>query len=70
MDIIKVIGELREEQERFAVAIVSLERLAASSGPRRRGRKPAWLAAIQTEKPKRRGRPPGSRNKPKAESPA
>ncbi|MFN0165001.1 MAG: hypothetical protein ACKV22_01110 [Bryobacteraceae bacterium] len=57
MDITKILGELRQEREQLEEAIISLERLARSRG-KKRGRPPAWLA-----EPKRRGRPPGSKNK-------
>ena len=60
MDVSKILAELREERQQIEEAIVSLERLARGRG-RRRGRPPAWLASV-TE-PKRRGRPPGSKNK-------
>ena len=53
MDVLKMLTELRQEREQIEEAIVTLERLARVRG-RRRGRPPAWLAAI-----KRRGRPPG-----------
>jgi len=59
MDIAKTLAELREERERIEEAIVTLERLARSSGTRR-GRPPAWMAAVPA---KRRGRPPGSKNR-------
>jgi hypothetical protein len=70
MDVAKIITELRAEREQLDLAIMSIERLAASSGQRRRGRPPAWLAALKSDTPKRRGRPPGSKNKPKEESPS
>jgi hypothetical protein len=54
----KIMADLRQERLQIEEAIVSLERLARSNGPRR-GRPPAWLA----EQPKRLGRPPGSKNK-------
>lgn len=57
MDVIKILQELRQEREQLEEAILSLERLARGRG-RRRGRPPAWLAAV-----KKRGRPPGSKNK-------
>jgi hypothetical protein len=57
MDLTKIIGELRQEQEQIEEAIISLERLARVRG-KRRGRPPAWLATA-----KKRGRPPGSKNK-------
>lgn len=59
MDVLKMLTELRQEREQIEEAIVTLERLARGRG-RRRGRPPAWLAAL-----KRRGRPPGSRSKAK-----
>ena len=57
MDINKMLGELRVEREQIEEAIMTLERLARGRG-RRRGRPPAWMSNI-----KRRGRPPGSKNK-------
>ncbi|MGA2186753.1 MAG: hypothetical protein ABSH47_27390 [Bryobacteraceae bacterium] len=68
MDVAKIIIELRQERDQIDAAILSLQRLAASSGERRRGRPPAWMAALKPDVPKRRGRPPGSKNKPKKES--
>jgi hypothetical protein len=59
MDLLKMLADLRQEREHIEEAIVTLERLAQGRG-RRRGRPPAWMATI-----KRRGRPPGSKNKPK-----
>ena len=60
MDVTKILAELKEERQQIEEAILSLERLARGRG-RRRGRPPAWLSA---EVPmKRRGRPPGSKNK-------
>jgi hypothetical protein len=56
-----MIAELRAERERVEQAIVLLERIAAGSGPRR-GRPPAWMTRLKT-----RGRPKGSKNKPKAD---
>lgn len=60
MDILKMLGELRDERDRLSEAILTLERLAAGRG-RRRGRPPAWMQQL-----KRRGRPPGSKNKKQA----
>jgi hypothetical protein len=57
MDVTKILAELRQEREQLEEAIISLERLARGRG-RRRGRPPAWLAVA-----KKRGRPPGSKNK-------
>jgi hypothetical protein len=59
MDVAKMLAELRQEREHIEEAILSLERIARGRG-RRRGRPPAWLAEV-----KKRGRPPGSKNKPK-----
>jgi len=60
MDVSKILVELKEERQQIEEAILSLERLARGRG-RRRGRPPAWMAEV--EAPKRRGRPPGSKNK-------
>jgi hypothetical protein len=59
MDVSKILVELREERQQIEEAIISLERLARARGPRR-GRPPAWASEIT---PRRRGRPPGSKNK-------
>ena len=45
MDINKILEDLRQEREQLEEAILSLERLAA--GGRRRGRPPAWIAAVR-----------------------
>ena len=57
MDVTKILTELRQEREQLEEAILSLERLASGRG-RRRGRPPSWIVEA-----KRRGRPPGSKNK-------
>jgi len=64
MNVAKILVELRQEREQIEEAILSLERLARGRG-RRRGRPPSWMADLTV---KRRGRPPGSKNKtsPKA----
>lgn len=62
MDVTKILEELRQEREQLEEAIMSLERLARGRG-RRRGRPPAWMAAA-----KKRGRPPGSKNKTTAKT--
>jgi len=72
MDVNKMIAELRQEREQIEEAILSLERLARGQG-KRRGRPPAWLKAAQGSEvvsaaPKKRGRPPGSKNKPKEDA--
>ncbi|HKE26794.1 MAG TPA: hypothetical protein VKB88_30790 [Bryobacteraceae bacterium] len=62
MDVSKILAELRSEREQIEEAILSLERLARGRS-RRRGRPPAWLSSGEAPAPKRRGRPPGSKNK-------
>jgi len=64
MEILKMLAELRGERERIEEAIVALERLARGQG-KRRGRPPAWMTTAS--EPKRRGRPAGSKNKPKGQ---
>jgi hypothetical protein len=67
IDVAKILADLKDEKEQLEQAILTLERLAAGREPRR-GRPPAWMAETL---PKRRGRPPGSRNKPaSADNPA
>ena len=61
MDINKMLAELRAERESIEQAIIVLQRIAAGRG-RRRGRPPAWMS-----QGKKRGRPLGSKNKPKEE---
>jgi hypothetical protein len=58
MDVTKILTELRQEREQIEESILSLERLARGRG-RRRGRPPSWMAELD----KKRGRPPGSKNK-------
>lgn len=59
MDINKMLLDLRVERDQISEAIVVLERLTIGQG-KRRGRPPKWLSEV-----KRRGRPKGSKNKPK-----
>jgi hypothetical protein len=59
MDVSKILEELRAERQQIEEAILSLERLASGRG-KRRGRPPHWLTEAG---PRRRGRPPGSKNK-------
>ena len=59
MDINKMLAELRAERDQLDEAILLFERPAAGRG-RRRGRPPKWMTQV-----KRRGRPPGSKNKRK-----
>jgi hypothetical protein len=60
MDVAKILAELKAEREQIEEAILSLERLARGRS-RGRGRPPSWMAEVDA--PKRRGRPPGSKNK-------
>ena len=60
MDVSKILTELRAEREQIEQAILSLERLAQGRG-RKRGRPPSYMTELDV--PKRRGRPPGSKNK-------
>lgn len=62
MDVAKMLADLRQEREQIEEAILSLERLARGGG-KRRGRPPAWMQEVVSKK---RGRPPGSKNKPKS----
>jgi hypothetical protein len=57
MDVIKILAELRQEQDQLEEAILTLERLASGRG-RRRGRPPAWMSEV-----KRRGEQPGGKKK-------
>jgi hypothetical protein len=59
MDINKMLAELRAEREQIEQAILVLERMAVGRG-KRRGRPPKWMTSV-----KLRGRPLGSKNKPK-----
>jgi len=52
MDLIKIISALRDERERVIAAIMTIERLVQRDG--------------SGSSIKKRGRPPGSKNKPKA----
>jgi len=64
MNLTKILEDLRQEREQIDEAILSLERLAAGSGPRR-GRPPAWLKAHKV-----RGRPAKSKDTPATKSAA
>jgi hypothetical protein len=63
MDVNKMLADLRQEREQIEEAIMILERLARGRG-KRRGRPPAWMTAAAAPA-KKRGRPAGSKNKPK-----
>jgi hypothetical protein len=67
LDVAKILEELKQEKEQLEQAIITLERLAQGRGPRR-GRPPAWLSQEGAAAPKRRGRPPGSKNKVNTET--
>jgi hypothetical protein len=64
MNLTKILEDLRREREQIDEAILSLERLAAGSGPRR-GRPPAWLKAQ-----KGRGRAANGKETPATKSAA
>ena len=66
MDLQKMLSDLRQQRDQIVDAILKLERLARGRG-RKRGRPPAWMANVPA---KRRGRPPGSKNRPKSETKA
>ena len=66
MDVTKILAELRGEREQIEEAILSLERLARGRS-RGRGRPPSWMSEMTV---KRRGRPPGSKNKVAADTAA
>ena len=68
MDVAKILAELKAEREQIEEAILSLERLARGR-TRGRGRPPSWMVPVETT-PKRRGRPPGSKNKVQAQDAA
>jgi hypothetical protein len=60
MDVGQILAELEAERQQIEEAILSLERLVRGRG-RGPGRPPNWMADVAT--PKRRGRPPGSKNR-------
>lgn len=57
-----MIEELQQERAQIEGTIMALDRMASGKGERR-GRPPAWMEASTA--PKRRGRQPGSKSKPK-----
>jgi hypothetical protein len=59
MNINRMLSELRDELAQIDEAILVLARIASGRGC---GRPPKWMKTV-----KRRGRPPGSKNKPKPE---
>jgi hypothetical protein len=71
MDVNNMIAELREEHSMLGQAISALEVLSLG-GKKRRGRPPKWAVEAATNPQpavKRRGRPPGSKNKPRVDAP-
>jgi len=60
MDVSKILAELQAERAQIEEAILTLEKLVRGRH-KKRGRPPSWLA--EAEAPKRRGRPPGSKNR-------
>ena len=61
MDVSKILAELKAERQQIEEAILSLERLAR--GRHRGPGRPPNIMADFSPTPKRRGRPPGSKNK-------
>jgi hypothetical protein len=49
MDIHSILAELRSEKDRLEEAILTIERLAAGSLTKRRGRPPKWLANVKAD---------------------
>ncbi len=49
MDIHSILAELRSEKDRLEEAILTIERLAAGSLGKRRGRPPKWLANVKAD---------------------
>jgi hypothetical protein len=49
MDILKMLGDLRAEREQIEQAIMAIERLAAGTRGKRRGRPPAWMSKATEE---------------------
>jgi hypothetical protein len=47
MDIHSILAELRSEKERLEEAILTIERLAAGTLGKRRGRPPKWMAGAK-----------------------
>ena len=46
MDILKMLAQLRAERQQIEETITAIERLAAGSRGKRRGRPPKWMSAI------------------------
>jgi len=59
MNVLTIIGELRNQRDAVEACIQALQRLSGTNGPRR-GRPPKWMKEGQPatpDAPKRRGRP-------------
>ena len=65
MDVTKMVASLHEELRGLKLAIEALEAIAAGRG-KRPGRPPKAESGMGLIQVKRRGRPPGSKNKKKA----
>ena len=65
MDILKMLADRRQERAQIEETIIAIERKALGQG-KRRGRPPAWMK--EASAPKRRGPPPGSKNKHKEQA--
>lgn len=63
MQVTKMISDLETERAAIDEVLAALRRLAENSGQKRRGRPPKWMSETVTSR--RRGRPKGSKNKPK-----
>ena len=50
MDFSRVLDELRSERQKLDEAILVMERLAAGSRGKRRGRPPKWVSALTAER--------------------
>jgi hypothetical protein len=73
MDIHSILAELRSEKDRLEEAILTIERLAAGSVAKRRGRPPKWMASVKaatasSSAPKKRRRFSAATRKRMAES--
>ncbi len=49
MDILKMLAELHAERQQIDQAILVVERLAAGTRGKRRGRPPKWMSAVDSE---------------------
>jgi hypothetical protein len=49
MDVLKMMAELYAERERINQAIAAIERLAAGTRGKRRGRPPKWRTAVDNQ---------------------